>query len=101
MTSHMEASRTSKPLSLSEESDIMILRGYCRAKGSRDLVPFHIGPIAHDEEEEMFEEEQRESRLPGYIAEDNPVLDRLRSQKEKVAHLRGQSSQASQTKGPT
>ena len=101
MTSHMEASRTSKPSSLSEEPDIMILRGYCRAKGSRDLVPFHIRPMAHDEEEEMFEEEQRESRLPGYTAEDNPVLDRLRSQKEKVAHPRGQSSQASQTKGPT
>ena len=79
----------------------MILRGYCKAKGSKDLVPFHIGPMAHDKEEEMFEEEQKESRLPGYTAEDNPVLDRLRSQKEKVAHPRRQSSQASQTKGPT
>ena len=100
MTSHTEASRTSKPSSPSEEPDIMILRGYCGAKGSRDLVPFHIGPMAHAEEEEMFEEEQRESRLSGYTAEDNPVLGRPRSQKEKVAHLRRQSSQASQTKGP-
>ena len=86
MTSHTEASRTSKPSSLSEELDIMILMGYCRAKGSRDLVPFHIGPMAHDEEKEMFEKEQRESRLPEYTTEDNPVLNKLRSQKEKVAH---------------
>ena len=42
--------------------------------------------LAHVEEEEMFEDEQRESRLPGYTAEDNPVLGRPRSQKEKVAH---------------
>ena len=44
------------------------------AKGSRDPGPFHIGPMAHAEEEEMSEEEQRESRLLGYTAEDNPVL---------------------------
>ena len=101
MTSHTEASRTSKPSSLSKESDNMILRGYCGAKGSGDPDPFHIGPMAHVEEEEMSKEEQRESRLPGYTAEDNPVLGRPRSRKEKVAHPRRQSSQASQTKGPT
>ena len=41
--------------------------------GLKDLAklsPFHIRPNAHAEEEEMPEDEQRESRLPGYIAED-------------------------------
>ena len=46
----------------------MILRGYCGAKGSRDSSPFHIKPKAHAEEEEMPEDEQRESRLPRYTA---------------------------------
>ena len=40
--------------------------------------------LAHVEEEEMFEDEQRESRLPGYIAEDNPVLDRPKSWRGKA-----------------
>ena len=68
--------RTSKSPYPSESPDNRILRGYCRAKGSRDLVPFHIRPMAHDEEEEMFEEEQRESRPPGCKAEDNRILSR-------------------------
>ena len=57
--------------------------------------------MAHAEEEEMSEEEQRESRLPAYTAEDNPVLGRQRSWKKKAAHPQKQSFQASQTKGPT
>ena len=65
---------------------------YCGAKGSGDLGPFHIGPMAHAEEKEMSEEEQRESRLPAYTAKDNPVLGRPRSWKEKAAHPRRQSS---------
>ena len=73
----------------------------CGAKGFGDLGLFHIGPMAHAEEEEMSEEEQRESRLPGYTTEDNPVLGRPRSRNEKAADPRRQSSQASQTKGPT
>ena len=101
MTSHTETSRTSKPSSPSEEPDSRVFRGYCGAKGFGDHGPFHIGPMAHAEEEEMSEEEQRESRLPGYTAKDNHVFSRPRSQKEKVAHPRRQSSQASQTKGPT
>ena len=62
----------------------MILRVYCRAKGSRDFGPFHIKPKAHTEEEKVPEDEQRESRLLGYIAEDDPILSRPKSQKGKV-----------------
>ena len=64
----------------------MILRVYCGAKGSRNSGPFHIKPKAHAEEEEMPEDEQRESRLPGYTAEDNLVRGRPKSQKGKVPH---------------
>ena len=62
----------------------MILRGYCGAKGSRNSGPFHIKPKAHAEEEEMPEDEQRESRLPGYTAEDDLVLGRPKSRKGKM-----------------
>ena len=48
-------------------------------------IPLHIKPKAHIEEEEMFENEQRRSKLPGNIAEDNPVLGKPRSRKEKAA----------------
>ena len=44
--------------------------------GLKDLAkpsPFHIKLKVHAEEEEMPEDEQRESRLPGYTAEDDPV----------------------------
>ena len=61
------------------------MKGYCRAKGSRDSNPFHIKPNAHVEEEEMPEDEQRESRLPGYTAKDDPVLSRPKSRKGKNA----------------
>ena len=50
--------------------------------GLKDLAkpsPFHIRPKAHSEEEETPEDEQRESRLSGYIAEDDPVLGRPKS----------------------
>ena len=56
--------------------------------GLKDLAklgPFHIKPKAHAEEEEMSEDEQRESRLPGYTTEDDPVLGRPKSQKGKNA----------------
>ena len=55
--------------------------------GLKDLAkpnPFHIRPKAHAEEEEMPEDKQRESILPGYIAMDDPVLGRPKSQKGKV-----------------
>ena len=47
---------------------------HCGTKGSRDSDPFHIKPKAHAKEEEMPEDEQRESKLPGYTAEDDPIL---------------------------
>ena len=83
-TGHDIGLRTSKSFSSSEESGSRILKGYCRAKGSRDSSPFHIKPKAHAEEEEMPEDEQRESRLPGYTAEDDPVLGRPKSRKGKA-----------------
>ena len=46
--------------------------------------PFHIKPKAHAEEEEVLEDEQGESRRLGYIAEDDPVLDRPKSRKGKT-----------------
>ena len=55
----------------------------CGAKGSGDPSPFHIGPIVHAKEEEMSKDEQRESRLLGYIAKDDLVLDRPKSRKGK------------------
>ena len=76
--------RASKSSSPPEESDSRILRGYCGAKGFGDPDPFHIKPMAHTEEKEMSEDEQRKSRLPGYTAEDNPVLGKPRSWKGKV-----------------
>ena len=83
-TSYDIGLRASKSSSSSEESDSRILRGYCGAKGSGDPGPFHIGPMAHTEEEEMSEDEQRESRLPGYTAKDDPVLGKSKSRKGKV-----------------
>ena len=66
--------------------------------GLKDLAklsPFHIKSNAHVEEEEMPEDEQRESRLPGYTAEDNLVLDRPKSQKGKAPRLQRQSLRGS------
>ena len=51
--------------------------------------PFHIKPKAHVEEEEMSEDEWRRSKLPRDVVEDNPVLGKLRSWKEKAAHHQG------------
>ena len=74
------------------------MRGYCGAEGFGNPDPSHIKPKAHSEEEETSEDEQGRSKLPGDIAEDNPVLDQPRSWKEKVAYPQRQPSQ---TKGPT
>ena len=70
----------------------------CGAKGSRDPGPFHIKPKAHAEEEEMPKDEQRESRLPGYTAEDDLVLSIPKSQKGKAPRRQRQSPRASQRK---
>ena len=90
--------RTSKSSSTPDESNSRILKGYCGAKGFGDSGPFHIKPMAHAEEEEMSEDEQRKSRLPGYTVKDNPVLGELRSWKGKVPCHQGQSPRASQRK---
>ena len=94
-TSHDIGPRTSKSFSPSKEPDNRILRGYCGAKGFGDPVPFHIKPMAHAEEEEMSEDEQRKSRLLGYTAEDDPVLGEPKSRKEKATHHQGQFPKAS------
>ena len=62
------------------------MRGYCGAKGFSNPGPFHIKSKVHAEEEEMFENEQKKSKLLGDVTEDNPVLGEPRSRKEKAAH---------------
>ena len=84
-TGHDIGPRTSKSSSSLEEPGSRILRGYCGAKGFRDSDPFHIKPKAHAEEEEMPKDEQRESRLSSYTAEDDPVLGRPKSRKGKAS----------------
>ena len=95
MTSHDESPRTSKPSSPSGESDSRVLRGYCGAKDSGNPGSFHIKPKAHAKEKEMFEDEQRRSELPGDVVEDDFVLGKPKSQKEKVARHQGQFPRAS------
>ena len=65
---------------------IYIYTYICGAKGFGNLNPFHIKPKAHAEEEEMPKDEQRRSKLPGDVAEENPVFGEPRSRKEKAAH---------------
>ena len=79
MTSHDEGPRTSKPSSSLEEPDSRILKGYCGVKELSSPDPLHTGPKAHAEEEETLKDEQRESKLPRDIAEDNPVLSQPKS----------------------
>ena len=62
-TGHNVSPRTSKSSSPSEELDSRILRGYCGAKGSGDSDLFNIKPKAHAEEEEVLEDEWKESRI--------------------------------------
>ena len=56
------------------------------AEGLGHSGPFHIKPKAHVEEEEMSEDGQGRSELLGDIAENNSVLSKPRSRKEKAAH---------------
>ena len=72
---------------------------YCGAKEFGN-PPFHVKPKAHAKEEEIPKDEQKRSKLSGDVAEDNPVLGKLRSQKEKAAHHHGKSPRASQGKAP-
>ena len=90
--------RTSKSSSPPEELDSRLLRGYCGAKEFGNLGPNHIKPKAHAEEKEMSKDKRRKSKLPGDVAEDNTVLGKPRSRKEKAACHQGQSPRASQEK---
>ena len=99
MTSHDEGLRTSKSSSPPEEPDNRILRGYCGVKEFGNPSPFHTKPKAHAEEEEMFEDERRKSKLPRNIAEDNPVLGQPKSWKGRTTRHRRQPPRASQEKG--
>ena len=74
------------------------MRGYCGAKDSENPGPFHIKPKAHAEEKEMFEDEQRRSELSGDVVEDDFVLGKPKSRKEKAARHQGQFPRASQGK---
>ena len=51
----------------------------CGVKELSSLGPLHTSPKAHAEKEETLEDEQRESKLPRNIAEDNPVLGQSKS----------------------
>ena len=51
----------------------------CGVKELSSLDPLHTEPKAHVEEEEAPEDGQKESKLPGDITEDNPVLGQPRS----------------------
>ena len=79
MTSHDESPRTSKPSSPFEKPDNRILKGYCGVKELSSLGRLHTEPKVHAEEEEAPEDGQRESKLPGDIAEDDLVLGQPRS----------------------
>ena len=63
-----------------------------------NLSPLYTELKAHVEEEETLEDEQRKSKLPRDIAEDNPVLGNPRSRKKKAARHQEQSPRASQGK---
>ena len=58
---------------------------YCGVKGFGNPDPFYIKLKVHAEEKEMSEDEQRRSKLPRDVVEDNPVLGKPRSRKEKAA----------------
>ena len=71
---------------------------YYGAEGFGNLGPSYIKPKAHVEEEKVFKDEHRKSRLLGHTTEDNPVLSEPRSRKRKVPRHQGESPRASQRK---
>ena len=52
---------------------------YCGVKELSNPGPLHTGPKAHAEEEETPEDEQRGSKLPRDVAEDNLILGQPKS----------------------
>ena len=79
LTSHDKSLRTSNPSSPFEEPNNRILRGYYGVKELNSPGPLHTEHKAHVKEKETPKDEQRESKLPKDIAEDNPVLSQPRS----------------------
>ena len=67
----------------------MIANWDCGAEEFGNLGQFHIKSKANAEEKEMFEDERVRSKLLGDVTEDNPVLGKPRSRKEKAAHHQG------------
>ena len=51
----------------------------CGVKELSSLGPLHTKPKAYAEKEEALEDEQRESKLPRDITEDNSILSQPRS----------------------
>ena len=101
LTGHDVGPRMSKSSSPSKDSDSRILRGYYGAKGSGDSGAFNIKPKAHAEQEEVSEDEWRESRLPNCTAEGNPLLSRTKSWERKTLNRPRQSTQGSQKEIPS
>ena len=60
-------------------------------EGSTSFGPFHSKPKVHAEEEEVSEDGRKESILPECTAEDDPILDRPKSQDRKVPRRPRQS----------
>ena len=56
-------------------------------EGPRGFGPFHPKPKVHAEEEEVPEDEWRESKLSECIVKDDPVLGRPKSWEKKAPHL--------------
>ena len=71
----------------------LLIKYLCGAKWYGDSGPFDIKPKAHAEEEEMPEDEWRESRPPNCTAEDDPILNRPKSWERKAPRRPRQSAQ--------
>ena len=67
----------------------MRCKSYCGAERFGKPGPFHFKPKAHAKEEEVPEDEWRESRFPECTAEDNPVLGMPKSQERKAPRRQG------------
>ena len=74
--------RTSKSSSLPEESDSRILRGYCGAEEFGNLTHFISSPRPTLRRKKCPRTNEKGPKLPGGVAEDNPVLGKPRSRKE-------------------
>ena len=54
---------------------MLVENNKCGVKELSNPGPLHTEPKAYVEEEETLEDEQRESKLPRDVAEDDPVLN--------------------------